>query len=204
MSPEPAPSVVFRDGDTDPARQGSLFDSADQEELDELRARCDVLVAENTRLRDQQAVRIREEREQRERMESAIRRTAERDKVVFASHWIGGLVGERGGHALWWVVRAVKELPDRPTAADVDKVRTAATSAAAVLGQFQSDRSSDAAAAYYQQTKAEVTWLRDFVRRRGQELHAAYGRDASGCTCVGCLLIVDMDVRGVDLAEVAS
>lgn len=175
------------------------------DELEELRARVSTLSAENTRLRDQQSRGFRQEKEHRERVEAACRRTWQEDRGASAALFIDGAV-RNGLHGINALLYAVEVMPERPKRADLDRLRTNAEMARHVI-KLHAEH-TESATALDARMRAEVNRLREYVTRTGRALHAEHGDDSAigkpgglGCVCPGCMLIIGMDVGVTDVSE---
>lgn len=185
------------------ARPLAYVPAAEVTDLDELRRRIADLSAENTRLRDQQARRFREEKEHRERVEAACRRTWQEDRQASAALFIDGAV-RNGLHGINALLYAVEVMPERPKRADLDRLRVNAEMARHVIKLHA--EGSESATALDARMRAEVNRLREYVTRTGRALHDAHGESAEarepgglGCVCPGCMLIIGMDVGVTDV-----
>lgn len=171
--------------------------AAPVDDLAELREAHAALNREHTALHDRYMRLLTQQQRWSERVRAAARRTATEQVTAFAHLHVRQAITGAGGDAVYHVLRLARELPERPKAAQVRALRSAAENAEHLRVSAR-DRDGEPGDAF-QATRAEQTRLRDYIVASGRALHARYGVDnhdpaSLGCECPGCQMIIGMDL----------
>lgn len=148
------------------------------------------LNAEHTRLNDRYTQLLIGQAEAQRRGASALQRRQQ--------DWIQAFGASSAAHAVWnrfggeyGLARVVRDLPERPNKKQLDNARGAAS-----MVLYQMKGLSEAVRSEFTLAHAELGRLREFVTGYARNLHTESGRGPTMCDCVGCRLIIEMDLIG--------
>lgn len=168
----------------------SLFDS--DQDVSKLHERIAALSAENTRLNDLYMRLLTTRADWERRVASARRREQQEWLRVFGATYAVRDVA-RVEHYVTGLIYRIESLPDKPGSSQISDLRAAAVTSRQVLKAHQ-----DAPEKAFELAHDELFRLRDFVREFGRRTHDESGRDPNMCDCVGCQILIGMDVIGDD------